>query len=157
MRTLTQATRLAIMGEETTDVFLFLLALTHPELDTLYFVNDTRPCVSNGVTYMAFPFDLTLPDDREDQITSIRLTINNIDRRIVEAVRRVDTPAVFVLSLIRAAEPDVVIAGPFDCTLRNVSYNAQTVSGDITPMEPILNEPYPQHLFDPSHFPALFG
>jgi hypothetical protein len=145
------------MRSETGDVFLYLLALSHPTMDTMYFVNNTVAIISDGVSYMAFPFDLNIPDDREDEITRIQLAIDNIDLRIVTAVRSIDTPAVFTLSIIRAAEPDVLIAGPFACTLRNVSYDALVVSGDLWPFEDISNEPYPQHAITPANFPGLFG
>lgn len=145
------------MAQETGEVFLYLLDLAHPLISTMRFVNNPVDIVSNGQTYQAFAFDLTIPDDREDEITRIQLAIDNVDRRIVEAVRSIDTPAVFTLRVIRAAEPDVAVAGPYACTLRNVTYTALTVSGDLWPYENITNEPFPQHVFDPSRFRALFG
>ena len=156
-RSLTAATVRSLMANETGEVFLFLIALAHPEMVTMYFVNNTVDIVSNGTTYTAYPFDLTLPDDREDTITGLQLTIDNVDRRIVQAVRSIDTPATFTLSVIRAAEPNVVVAGPVSCTLRNVSYTALTVSGDLAPHENVTDEPYPQHTFTPATAPGLFG
>lgn len=157
MRSLTAATRQAALASQTGEVFLYLLALSHPQMVTMYFVNNTVDIVSNGNTYMAFPFDLTLPDDREDTITRIHLVIDNIDRRIVAAVRSIDTPATFTISVIRAAEPNVLIAGPVSCTLRNVTYGAMTVEGDLAPWENILDEPVPQHTYTPATAPGLFG
>lgn len=145
------------MAQETGEVFLFLLQLSHPSMTTLRFVNNTVDITSGGETYQAFPFDLAIPDDTADELPRVQLTIDNIDRRIVEAVRSIDTPAMFTLSVIRAADPDTAIAGPYECTLRNVTYTALTVQGDLWPFEDVLNERFPQHDFTPAHFPALFA
>jgi len=145
------------MAQETGEVFLFLIDLSHPDLVTMRFVNNQVDVISGGNTYMAFPFELTIPDDREDEITRVQLAIDNIDRRVVEAIRSIDTPALFTLRVIRATEPDVAVAGPYTCTLRNVSYNALTVTGDLSPFEDMMNEPFPQHAFTPATAPGLFG
>jgi Domain of unknown function (DUF1833) len=157
VRSLTAATREAFYAAQTGEVFLFLLKLSHEDMVPMYFVNNTVDVVSNGETYMAFPFDVTPPDDREDTITRIQLVIDNVDRRIVTAVRSIDTPATFTLSIIRAAEPNVLIAGPFECKLRNVTYGALTVSGDLAPWENVMDEPFPQHAYTPATAPGLFG
>jgi hypothetical protein len=157
VRSLTAATRDALYAAQTGEVFLFLLKLSHEDMVPMYFVNNPVDVVSNGETYMAFPFDLTLPDDREDTITRIQLVIDNVDRRIVTAVRSIDTPAMFTISVIRAAEPNVLVAGPTSCTLRNVTYGALTVSGDLAPHENVMDEPTPQHTYTPATAPGLFG
>jgi hypothetical protein len=144
------------MARETGEVFLFLLDLAHPSMETMHFVNDKVDLVVGLVTYTAFPFDVVLPDDREDEITRIQLAIDNIDLHVVEAVRSIDTPATVTLSLVRAAEPTVLLAGPVNCSLRNVVVNELTVSGDLAPWEDMMNEPYPKDVFDPARFPALF-
>jgi Domain of unknown function (DUF1833) len=156
LRSLTLATRQALFANETGEVFLFLVALSHPDMVTMFFVNNQVDIISNGESYLAFPFELTLPDDREDVITRIQLQIDNVDRRVVEAVRSIDTPATVTVSVIRAAEPNVLVAGPIDCVLRNVSYNALTVSGDLAPHENILDEPFPQHSCTPATTPGVF-
>ena len=156
MRTLSLATRQALMAAETGEVFLYLLALSHAEMATLRFVNNHVSITSQGEVYEPFPFDLAIPDDTPDEIARVQLAIDNIDRRVVEAVRSIDTPAVFTLTVIRAAEPNVAVAGPFSCTLRNVTYTAHTVTGDLWPYEDVMNERFPQHDFTPVYFGGLF-
>ena len=157
MRSLSLATRQALMAQETGEVFLFLVALSHPSMITMRFVNNQVDIVSAGETYMAFPFDLTIPDDSADELPRVQLAIDNVDRRIVEAVRTIFSPATLTLKVIRAAEPDVAVAGPYVCALRNVGYNAMTVTGDLWPFEDVNNEIFPQHAFDPAHFTGLFA
>lgn len=157
MRSLTLATRAALAAQETDDVFLILVALTHETMSPQYFVNNTTDIVSQGIHYQAFPVDVLLPDDRDDEISRVRLTIDNIDRRVVEAVRSISSPARITISVIRAAEPDVIIDGPIACILRNVSIDALVISGDLWPHDDIQNEPIPQHAFTPANFPGMFG
>jgi len=157
VRALSLATRQALMAEETGEVFLFILTLSHPSMPTMYFVNNPVPIVSNGEVYTPYHFDLALPDDTVDEIPRIQLMIDNIDQRVVQAVRSIDTPAEFTLTLIRAAEPNVAVAGPFSCTLRNVSYTSLTVSGDLWPYEDVMSERFPQHDYTPANFRGLFA
>jgi hypothetical protein len=156
MRNITNTLRAAINASATDQVILVLLTMAHPSLaSTQRFVNNWTNVVSRGETFVAFPFDVTLPDDRDDEIVRIRLVIDNVDRAITAAIRSITSPPTFSLEVVRAAAPDTVEAGPFSCTLRNVQYDALTVSGDLT-FEDILDEPYPQWAFTPAHFPGLF-
>ena len=157
MRPLSAAARIAMTAQETGEVLLYLLALSHPTMVTpMYFVNNTEAIVSGGISYQAYPFDVMIPDDTEE-ISTIKLTIDNIDRRIVEAIRRIDAPAKFTLSMIMASEPDTLLVPPIPCTLQNVSYTAQVVTGDIAPYEDIINAIFPLHNFDPARFPGVFA
>jgi Domain of unknown function (DUF1833) len=157
MRSLTAATRQAMLAQETGEVFLRLIDIAHPSIATMHFVDNRVDIVSNGITYQAFAFDLQIPDERDDEITRIQLAIDNVDLRVVEAVRSIDSPATFTIQIIRAAEPNVAVAGPYTCTLRNVTYNELTVGGELWPYEDITNEPFPAAAFTPNLFPALYG
>ena len=65
------------------DGILLLLELTAPSFGTtVRLVNDTQDCVSNGNTYVAFPFRFTLPDDIPGQVARARLEIDNVGREI---------------------------------------------------------------------------
>ena len=67
MRTLSTAARRAIFEPETDEVFLVLLTITGVGLATpLRFVNNSSDVVSAGSTYLAYPFQISLPDERED-------------------------------------------------------------------------------------------
>lgn len=156
MRTLSLATIQALTAQETGEAFFYLIDISHPDIVTKRFVNNKSEIIAHGETYTPYAFDITIPDEDEGAIQRVRLRIDNIDREIVLAVRQISTPATFTIRVIREAEPNVDIAGPYDCTLRNVSYDALFVSGDLWPFEDISLEPYPQHVFDPAHFPALF-
>ena len=57
--------------------------------------------------------------------------------------------------IVRRAAPDVVEARFDDFRFTNISYDSQTVSGDLG-VEDFTAEPYPAGQFSPALFPGLF-
>lgn len=149
--------RAAINAQETAEAFLILLTIDHADLDEpIRVTSDAVDTVSRGETYIRFPFAVTLPDDRDDQMVRAQLTIDNVDRRIVNTLRSISGPPTVTLEVVLGSDPNTVEAGPFEFTLRNARYNALTVAGDLV-FEDILNEPIPGDAFTPGNFPGLFG
>lgn len=157
MRSLTAAARRAIFAPETSEVFLWLMKLSHPSMTAdLRVVNDAQNLISNGDTYQGFPFEITMPSETEDVPPVVQLRIANAGREIVTAVRQLSGPSMTVmLSLVRAASPNDVEAGPFEFNLREVEYDAEFVTGSLL-FEDMLNEPCPAETFTPTQFPGLF-
>lgn len=156
MRSLSSAMRAAIHASETSEVILVLLTLSHPDIFTQRFVNNNANIVSRGETYVAYPFDITLPDDRDDEAVRVRLSIDNVDRSLVLAVRSINSrPPTFTIEVIRAAAPDVVEVGPFRCSLHNAEWDQFVVSGELA-YEDTQNEPFPRFKYTPDRFPGLF-
>ena len=155
-RTLSTAIKTELYKQQTGESFLFLLEIDHDDLDTpLRFVNNTENVTSNSDVYTAFPFEVSLPSDREDQLPSVTLTIDNIDRTIVETVRELTGPPTVDVSVIMASDPDTVEAGPYSFTIKDANYTAEVVTFTLT-FEDILNEAFPGDSFTPNYFPALF-
>jgi hypothetical protein len=158
--TLSIPARRAIMASETGEVFLLLLTLSHRLLTPpLRFANNTTPITSRSNVYAACPFEVSLPDERDDQVAAqIQLRIDNVNRQIMEGIRQlpIGEPPTAVLELILASSPDVVEQAFPDFTLREVEYDALIVSGTLA-VEDMLNERYPQYEFTPAWFPALFA
>jgi hypothetical protein len=155
-RNVTSTFRSAAFAQETNQVYLVLLAISHASITTIYVVNNYANIVSNGNTYIGFPFDIELPQDFEEALPSVSLTICNVDRQIVQAVRTLQGAPTITISVVLASSPNTVEAGPYTMTLREVSYDAMAVSGTIMP-EDMLNEAYPGDYFTPSNFPGIFA
>jgi len=157
MRVLSGPARAAIFAQSTDEVFLVLLTIAHPNIadGPLRFVNNMSNIFSRGNEYLAFPFDIILPDENENRPPRAKLTIDNIDRRIVRAVREVQGQVTVTLEIVLASSPDIVEYGPSELTLTDVLYDALTVEGNLGP-EDVLSEPIPGDSFDPSRFPGLF-
>lgn len=63
---------------------LILLEINHPELSQpVRVVNDTINITSNGNSFIAFPFNCSLPDDIENQLPRARLSISNVGRDLM--------------------------------------------------------------------------
>lgn len=156
-RSLSTTARAAIYAQETGEVFLLLLTIDHDDLDSpIRVVDNTEDVTSRGDTYVAFPFDIALPDESPDSISAVRLTIDNVDRQVVDALRSISTPATVTLEVVLASDPDTVEAGPFDLSLRSADYTAEVVTAELV-YEDVLNEPFPGGRFIPSDYQALFS
>lgn len=155
-RALTPAAVRALTAQETGEVFLMLVTIAHPNLTpTLYFVNDTVDLVSRGNTFLGWPFQLALPEEREDSLPTVQLQIDNVDRQIMQGIRALTTAPTVTLEVVLASSPDTVEAGGFNFTLRGVDYDALVITGTLAP-EDILNEPAVWQTFSPANFPGLF-
>lgn len=154
-RTLSTVAKQAIFSQETAEVFLLLLDIAHASIPTIRVVNNQENITSGGEEYLAFPFEITLPDEKEESLGQMKLSIDNVDRAIVQAVRTLTSPPTITLTVVLASQPDTVEASFDGFVLRGVTYNALVVEGNLM-LEDVLNEPYPQDSFTPNLFAGLF-
>lgn len=137
------------------DLPLALLEINHDELENpLRVVNNKEDIISNGETYIAFPFEIQLPNDKEDAAPQAKLRICNVSREIGQAIRLMRTPADVSLRVVRMDTPDVVELEFFGLKLRNVNFDAFSVEGTLV-FENLVSEPFPWLTFSPAWFPGL--
>jgi Domain of unknown function (DUF1833) len=155
-RTLSTAALEAIYSQETNQVFLVLLTIDHVDLTLpIRVVNNHQAITSNSQTYVPYAFEFDPPDEREGVITSAKLIIDNIDRSIVSIIRSLLTAPTVSVSIVLADSPDTIEAGPLEFQLKNVSYNVETVSGDLI-YNDIETINIPGDTFNPADFGGLF-
>lgn len=144
------------MNDDTSDeVWLILLTLTHPSLSApLRLVNNMEDITSRGDVYTALSFEVRLPDQDPDTATVAQLRIDNVDQRIVAAVRALQSPPKVDLEVILASDPDEIEIAFTDMTLRNVTYDQAYVTGELS-FEAIFVEPV-SLLMTPARFPGMF-
>ena len=146
----------AVYAQETTQEFIVLITLSHPDLSTAIRVNSSGlDIVSNGETFVAFPFEVVLPDDVDDRPPRAKLRIDYISREIVLAVRTISSAPFVNIQIVMASSPDTIEAEFLDFRLSNITYDQLTVEGDLT-LEEFIGEPYPARVFSPADFPGLF-
>ncbi len=161
MRSIAAVLKYAMMQQETGEVPLVLLTITHPTLpEPIRLVNDATTesgstnLVRGGNTYVAYPFDIQLPSDVENEAPRARLTVSNVSREIV-AFARIANPAPEVwISVVRAAAPDEAGAefGPLEFGTPEIDdlwITTDLVSADESLM------PVAARTFDAACFPAL--
>lgn len=155
-RVISSLSRQSLYAGETGDAFLVLLTLSHASLaEPIRVTSDAVDTLSRGDSFIAFPFEISLPDDEDRRPPRARLVIDNIDRRIVQAVRSLSSAPSVLIEIVRAADPDTVEARFVDFKLANVTYDSSVVEGDLT-VEDFTAEPFPSASFSPSLFPGLF-
>lgn len=160
MRTLSPAMLAALHAQETGEVVLARIIITHPLIigGPLRLVQNLQDVVAGGNTYTAFPFQITLPDEDEAGATPrIKLVIDNVDRSIVATIRSLppSPPPSVDIEIFLASQPNVVEVSYTGLTLRTVPYDVFTIEGDLV-LDEDDREPYPQNAMTPALFPGLF-
>ena len=149
--------RTATFAQETDEGLLVLLTIDHEDISPpIRVVNNTENVISRLVTFIGFPFDLALPSSDERAPPVARLTIDNVSREIAQSIRLISTPPSVLIEVVRLTDPEVVEITYPGFKLRNVRWDALTVSGDLV-VEDVAQEPYPADTFSPAAFPGLLS
>lgn len=161
----TDSFKQAAYAQETDQVFIALLTITSDELtEPIYIASDPYQMlpvanvygvVSQGHEFVFLPFDITLPRDDKTGTVSAKIEIENIDREIVAVVRSIRKPAMMKIQVVMSRDVEEIELEFADFQLRNVSYDAEWIQGDLT-LDYWGLEPFPSGRFTPSGFPGLF-
>ena len=164
-RDLSTNAKAAVFAAQTKEVFIILATIDHPNFDQPFRVASdpyellpdagVRGVVSRGNEYIYLPFSITLPQEDETGVSRATLKVDNIDRRVVAAVRQANSAISVTLEIVLSSDVDIVEMSIEDFRLQQVTYDAFTVSGDIS-VEYFDLEPFPSGRFTPSFFPGLF-
>ena len=165
-RNVSNALRAATNAQQTDTAFITLLTITNANLVTPIRVCDdpnqllpvagVRGVISRGDEYIYLPFTFSLPAEDDTGIGRASLTIDNISREIVQAVRQaIGSKISLKIEIVLSSDlntPEVVMS---DFILEGIKYDAFTVTGDVT-VEYYDLEPFPARRFTPSDFPGIF-
>lgn len=108
-RDIPAATRQTLEQSQSPDAILAFLTVTHPNLDTpIRVVSDVFGYIWGGETYVGIPFDARpVTDTDEPPYTELR--IQNVDRRIGQALIDARDRARVALSLLSSADFDLTV------------------------------------------------
>lgn len=164
-RPLSNAAKAAIFAQQTDEVFITLVTINHPTFTTpvriasdpfeLLPVAGVRGVISRGEEFIYLPFVIELPAQDDTGVAKARISVDNISREIVAAVRRATSALLITIEIVLASDPDTPEISIEDFRLDRVTYDALTVSGDIS-VEYFDLEPFPARRFTPSDFPGIF-
>lgn len=166
MRVLSLNFREALFNQESGEVPIFLLTITHPDLDDpIYLTTDaterlgtdplTYGTVSRGITFLYAGIDVTIPDEQDKSPPASKLTIANVTRDLVPLARSVNSPPSVKIEAVLASAPDDVEMNWPALDMSNLTYDAAALQFDLT-MDALVTEPYPSGTFSPAYFPGLF-
>ena len=137
------------------DLPLVLLEIDHADLATpIQVVNNTENITSNGTEYVAFPFEITLPDSKEKATPRAKLRIDNVSREIGEAIRTITSPPSVTIKIIRQSDHDTVEAEYSGMKLFHTYWDALSVEGTLE-FEDLTREPYPARTFNPANYAGI--
>lgn len=167
-REVSSVARQAMYAQSTEEVFVILLEIanesdpTQPirvardsvDLDSKVTV-DGVDTYSSAVTFAGGFFGIDLPEEAGENISTVNLSIDNVDREIVNSIRRATEPPEVKMWVVLKSSPDVVEAGPYYFVLEGADYNASTVTGQLG-FEDVTNRRYPRDEYTPYLTPGLF-
>lgn len=166
MRILSLNLREALFAQETGEVPIFLLTITHPLLaDPIRLSTDptaqlsTDPLVyytaSRGNNFLYAAVDITLPNEEDRSPPTSKLILQNVTRDLIPLARSISTPASVMIETVLASAPDTVEITFPAMDMVNLTYNAATLTFDLS-IDAMVTEPFPADTFSPAYFPGLF-
>jgi uncharacterized protein DUF1833 len=166
MRILSLNFRKALFSQESGEVPIFLLTITHPSLATPILLStdptsriSTDPLVygtvSRSSTFLYAGVDISLPDEQERSPPVSKLVIENVTRELIPLARSIATPASVKIEIALASALDTVEMTFPSFQMTNLQYDVVMLTFDLT-MDALVTEPFPAGNFSPAYFPALF-
>ncbi|MBA8734234.1 DUF1833 family protein [Chromobacterium violaceum] len=139
------------------DILLTLLEIRHPLLAVpVRVVGDTQNIVVAGDEFIACAFDITLPDDTDNQLPQARLEIDNIGRELTQWLEQSGggVGATCRILQVMRSTPNLI---EFDITLdmSGLSMDRQKISATLGYAD-LLNQPAVTRYYTPDTAPALF-
>lgn len=146
----------AVVSQNTDEVFLFLLTLSHANLSgPIRVVNNTENITSNGNVYTAFPFNLVLPQDDGESLPQVVINLNNVTLEFIDEIRGLSGALDVKLEIILASSPNTIEMSIDGMKTYTINYDAQNIQATCQ-IEDVLNLSFPSELYLPSNFPGLF-
>lgn len=146
----------AVNASTTNTAFFFLLTIRPADKgQEIHLVNNTEPVTSNGIIYQPYPFSMSLPLDTGDKIPSIQLVIDNVDQLLINAIRELEQAPNLRVQLVTSTFPDLVEKDLDFLRLRNVQYDAMTITGTLE-VASIWSRRFPAEIVDPIRYPGLY-
>lgn len=136
--------------------FFNLITITHVDLGTpIRIVANNTDVISRANTYLAYPVQLSLPVDDGEALPSTTITVDNVDRLLMQSIRTLSSAPQFLIEMVLSSDPDIVELVIPDMFVRSADYNMQTVTLELG-VEDLLNIEFPAHKFTPQYNPGLF-
>lgn len=108
-RTITRALRRQLDLQASGEAIIAMLTITHADLATpIRVAGDGAGYVFQGETYVGFPFKFALLTD-EEAAPRCQIEVQNVDRKIGDALRALTSPARLRLDLVAASEFDQTV------------------------------------------------
>jgi hypothetical protein len=157
MREISQEAMQAILAQQTGEVFVPFLKIDHPDFaNPIRLAMNTEAVTRADGDYMPYAFQINLPDQREDQLPQVTLTVDNTDLEVNDAIRTIQGPPTVTMDVALASSPDTVEIGPFQYSLTSATADANTIQGVLGFEDDIFAQQVPAQMYTPTSSPGLF-
>lgn len=166
-RPISGALKRALLKQESGEAIIAFLAISHVDLaEPIRVASDGVDYSWQGEAWTGFPFKMQILSDDEGA-PKCQIEVQNVDRKIGDALRALSTPPRLRLDLVAASEfdqtadPRAPIGTPpveysaNHLRLINVSVSAMTVTGDVAGMD-YSQDYFPGRYATQDRFPGLF-
>jgi len=133
--------------------FLHLLTIT-AQGDVIRVVNNNEEITSNGNVFQPYPLALSLPVDDGERQPELMLTIDNVDQRLVKAIRELLEPPLVKFEMVLSISPDTVEQTIDFLRADVVNYDAMQIQMRLRPQN-IMGRRFPYSRYVPSEYPDL--
>ena len=138
------------------DPLLMLLTLKFPDNLTYYYVNDNQDITSNGQLFTAFPFQFTLPNDTDDEIPELSITISNIGLELIDDLSSNTKGIEADIHIVFASNPDFIELPVENMNLKAVTYDQKFITMTLG-YDDILNTQIPSQTYSAKDYPGLLS
>lgn len=157
MRQISATAMQAVLAQRTEEVFVPCLNINHPTFaNPIRLAMNTEPVVRADGTYQPYAFQINLPDQRDDQLPQVTLTVDNTDLQVNNAIRTLQGPPTVTMDVVMASSPDTVEIGPFNYNLTSATADANTIQGVLGFEDDVFSQQVPAQLYTPTNSPGLF-
>jgi len=154
-RTLTQNTLTQFFLQESSDPFLLLITLSHPQFPTIRLVNNNEDVISRGNTFTALAMRITLQTNDGESIPQISIVLDNVPIELMDELRSTTTPANVLVEAILKSLPDVVEISIGDLLLSKINYSNRQITATLV-LNDLFNQRIPGELYSPQFYPGMF-
>lgn len=157
MRQLSQAALQAVLAQDTAEVFIPILKITHPDLASpILLAFNTETVHRSDGDYLPYPFQINIPEQSDSEAPTVNLTVDNTDLTVNDAIRSLVGLPTVTFSIVLASSPDTVEVGPFELSLQNATATSQTITGTLGFEMGIFSQQVPAQTYVPPTSPGLF-
>lgn len=157
MRNLSDNLKAEIFKQDSGDPLLELVTLNHASFTSpIRLVKNTEDIISRSLTFMAFPFQVILPTDDGERSREVKIEFDNTGLDLITSIRSVITPIDCALEYVLASNPDLVEFDFLELKIKNITYNANRISGSLY-LDDFLNTGLPGEKYDPPKYPGIFS
>lgn len=147
----------ALLAQDTPEVFIPLLAITHPDLPApIKLAFNTETVHRADGDYLPYPFTINLPAQSDQGPPQVSITVDNTDLAVNDAIRNLKGPPQVTMMVVLASSPDTIEAGPFVYALQSAQADAQTIGGTLGFEDDIWAQATPSQSYQPGNSAGLF-